>query len=131
MNKLMSSLLIAVLASGCFSTNLVHVHDCNPRLKIKSFSENPFFAKIEYDYSSITNFNESKVHAVLELSHFHKLFYDPAPSNEVIIELYKMNPEFTYYTHRFREDPYIERKNGYLKILCADSVGTYRLVFLD
>lgn len=55
--------LLVVLA-GCVSSELVFIEDSNPRLPVVKFGENVFQATIWYDYSNISDFDESKVHAV-------------------------------------------------------------------
>lgn len=123
-------LLITAMVFGCSNTGLIKVDDCNPRLPIISFEDNPAYTVIEFDSSSITNFNAKKLYPVLEMSSFHQYPVTDPPSAEVMAELKKLDPVWHYNTGKFRIDPYrVEGKR--IKILSIDSVGTYRLVYVE
>lgn len=62
--KTAASAALAISLTGCVSAELTYVEDSNWRIPVIGFQENVFQTTIEYDYSRIKDFDESKIHAV-------------------------------------------------------------------
>jgi len=127
--------IIALAVTGCKSTGphttgLVTVDDCNPQLKITSFKDDPFVSVIKYEPVDIENFDYTKVHAVAELSPAHAYKYE-IKDKKVEVAFKKLNPTLKYNTNNFREDNYKNTKDGKMVIWSTDTMGVYRLVYVE
>ena len=140
MKKLYMSIvsLILLLAAGCYSPNTGCVYvDMNLAkdngIEITSFTDNPFYAYIEYDYSSIKDFDESKVDVTLvntllpyalwqECNGIWPHFYEQMD----ITMLGNMIPNTSWGS---RKADISERRPGYIKIFALDDLGVYQITY--
>lgn len=100
---------------------------------ITSFTDNPFYAYIEYDYSAIKDFDESKVDVTLvntllpyamwqQCDGMATMFY----AQMDISMLANMLPSTSWGS---RKADISERRPGYLKIFALDDIGIYQITY--
>lgn len=127
-----------VSAVGCTSPNTGVVFVDRNLAKdngivITSFTDNPFYAYIEYDYSAIKDFDESKVDVTLvntllpyamwqQCDGMATMFY----AQMDISMLANMLPSTSWGS---RKADISERRPGYLKIFALDDIGIYQITY--
>lgn len=140
MKKLYMSIvaLMLLLSAGCHSPNTGVVFVDRNLAKdngiiITSFTDNPFYAYIEYDYSAIKDFDESKVDVTLvntllpyamwqQCDGMATMFY----AQMDISMLDNMLPSTSWGS---RKADISERRPGYLKIFALDDIGIYQITY--
>lgn len=125
----MAMAALSVFVAGCDDPGCAKIDDCNPTVKVVEYSEGLFHAVIKYDYSQIENYDPNKMHVVAVLSDFHKNKYKRS-ADAVMVELCKFRPDLADERINLREDPVSGKGDGWIKVECADTVGSYILVYV-